>query len=120
MALRKYPDSAIAQALCSSLSITAAAASLGMAVTNLESRCRDEGLTELYEKCAARGAKCRGSKRKRRKLPRWGIYWTPPGSRPRWVWGIDAEDEAQALATYEKIRPSFVLAAEVSAAEEIK
>jgi len=120
MPARKHQDDAIAQALCSSVSVADAARKLGMSTSNLESRCRSEGLTQLYEKCAARGSANRGPRRRRPKLPSWGIFWTPPGAEPVRVWGIEAEDGGQALTVAARVVPLFIRRDQLSAVEEIR
>jgi hypothetical protein len=125
MALRKHQDNAIAEALCSSRSVADAARKLGMATSNLESRCRAEGLIALYEKCAERGRTARGAARKRPRLPHWGIHWTPPGStKSVRIWGTDAASAEEALVVAKNYQPNDVVPAfikreELSAVEEI-
>jgi len=125
MAIRKHQDDDIAQALCSSVSVADAARKLGMSTSNLESRCRAEGLTQLYEKCAERGRTARGAARKRPRLPHWGIHWTPPGAtKSVRIWGTDAASAEEALIVAKDHKPNDVIPAfirreELSAVEEL-
>lgn len=103
MGAKLYSDSAIAEALGSSNSIREAARKIGMAVTPLERRCRQEGLNRLYEACAERGKLQRGVnlKKTKRELPMFAVVllWRQPCGAlvDDRVWTVQAEDEKQAL-----------------------
>ena len=108
MAAVLYPGADIAAALASSSSVREASKKLGMSMTALESRCREEGLNPLYEACAERGKQRRGQHRsKPAPMPTWSVVWLNPttgsGSVAIWPRRIEAATEEEALAVAKQV-----------------
>lgn len=121
MPARKYSTDAIAEALASSDSIRNAGKKIGMSMTALESRCREEGLIGLYGTCAERGKALRGkakTERRSKPLPHWLVMWTPPGAPPVQIWHRYEATVEDARAVAMTAIPLWIRAEDVSIVEE--